>query len=103
MIDPRITETAELADIHLRVKPGRDAWLLAAILGQLVQQDLIDHHWLAEHANGHETVIEALAASRPETRYPIGDDAHFMLDMEKSCSDREIDAFILDMYRSAPV
>jgi anaerobic selenocysteine-containing dehydrogenase len=61
VIDPRITETAELADIHLRVKPGRDAWLLAAILGQLVQQDLIDHHWLAEHANGHETVIEALA------------------------------------------
>ena len=50
-----------------------------------------------------QTVIEALAASRPETRYPIGDDAHFMLDMEKSCSDREIDAFILDMYRSAPV
>ena len=43
VIDPRITETAELADIHLRVKPGRDAWLLSAILGELVQQDLIDH------------------------------------------------------------
>ncbi|MBT7757877.1 MAG: molybdopterin-dependent oxidoreductase, partial [Rhodospirillaceae bacterium] len=32
VVDPRITETAELADIHLRVKPGRDAWLLSAIL-----------------------------------------------------------------------
>ncbi|MDP6829583.1 MAG: molybdopterin-dependent oxidoreductase [Alphaproteobacteria bacterium] len=61
VIDPRVTETAELADIHLRVKPGRDAWLLAGILGQLVQQELIDHDWLAEHAQGQEAVIEALA------------------------------------------
>ena len=61
VIDPRVTETAELADIHLRVKPGRDAWLLAAILGQLVQADLIDHDWLSEHAQGHEAVIEALS------------------------------------------
>lgn len=60
VVDPRITETAELADIHLRVKPGRDAWLLSAILGQLVQGDLIDHDWLAEHAQGQEAVIEAL-------------------------------------------
>ncbi|MBT5192263.1 MAG: molybdopterin-dependent oxidoreductase, partial [Rhodospirillaceae bacterium] len=60
VVDPRITETAELADIHLRVKPGRDAWLLSAILGQLVQQDLIDHDWLAAHAGGHDEVIEAL-------------------------------------------
>ena len=61
VIDPRVTETVELADIHLRVQPGRDAWLLAAILGQLVQSDLIDHDWLAAHAQGHEAVIEALA------------------------------------------
>ncbi|MBT3373484.1 MAG: molybdopterin-dependent oxidoreductase [Rhodospirillaceae bacterium] len=61
VIDPRVTETAELADIHLRVQPGRDAWLLAAILGQLVQADLIDHAWLAAHAQGHEEVIDALS------------------------------------------
>jgi len=60
VIDPRVTETAELADIHLRVKPGRDAWLLSAILGQLVQQDLIDHDWLAAHAQGQDAVIEVL-------------------------------------------
>jgi len=49
VIDPRRTETAELADIHLQVKPGTDAWLLAALGGVLVQEDLIDHEWLREH------------------------------------------------------
>ena len=35
VVDPRRTESAELADIHLQVKPGTDAWLLAAMLGVL--------------------------------------------------------------------
>src|SRR6185503_11198098 len=47
VIDPRRTETAELADIHLAVRPGMDAWLLAAILAILVEEDLLDHAFLA--------------------------------------------------------
>ncbi len=46
VIDPRRTETAELADIHLAVKPGTDAWLLSAILAILVEEDLIDRAFL---------------------------------------------------------
>src|SRR5262249_23093152 len=38
VVDPRRTESAEIADIHLQVKPGTDAWLLAALLGVLVQE-----------------------------------------------------------------
>ena len=30
VIDPRRSETAEMADIHLQVRPGTDAWCLAA-------------------------------------------------------------------------
>jgi anaerobic selenocysteine-containing dehydrogenase len=59
VIDPRRTETAELADIHLQVKPGADAWLLAALGGVLVQEDLIDHEWLREHADGVEDAVAA--------------------------------------------
>ncbi|MEO7736086.1 MAG: molybdopterin-dependent oxidoreductase [Kofleriaceae bacterium] len=62
VIDPRRTETAELADIHLAVRPGTDAWLLAAILGVLVEEELIDRGFLADHAHAGEveTILAAL-------------------------------------------
>ena len=60
VIDPRRTETAELADIHLRLKPGTDAWLLAALTGAVVQEDLLADQWLREHATGVEEVLSAL-------------------------------------------
>jgi anaerobic selenocysteine-containing dehydrogenase len=60
VIDPRRTETAELADIHLRVKPGCDAWLLAALAAVIVQEDLHARSWLSEHAVGVEEVIAVL-------------------------------------------
>jgi anaerobic selenocysteine-containing dehydrogenase len=57
VIDPRRTESAELADIHLQVKPGTDAWCLAAMIAVIVQEDLVDHDWLAGNAAGHEAAI----------------------------------------------
>ena len=62
VIDPRRTETADLADIHLQVRPGTDAWLLAAIGAVLVQEDLLDGAWVAEHTTGLDDVVPALAA-----------------------------------------
>ncbi len=59
VVDPRRTETADYADIHLAVRPGRDAWCMAAIFGYLVQSELLPLGWLAEHAMGHEKVIAA--------------------------------------------
>jgi len=55
VIDPRRTETAEMADYHLRLRPGSDAFCLAAILGVLVQEDLINHDFIRERTrNGDE-------------------------------------------------
>lgn len=58
VIDPRRTETADYADIHLAVHPGRDAWCLAAMIGHVVQGDLLPTDWLSEHAVGLEPVVE---------------------------------------------
>jgi anaerobic selenocysteine-containing dehydrogenase len=68
VIDPRRSETAEMADIHLQVKPGTDAWCLAALAAILVQEDLVAHPWLAEHATGFAE-ISAVLRSIPVQRY----------------------------------
>ena len=60
VIDPRRTETAEMADLHLAVRPGTDAFLLGAILGLLVRRDAVDQAFLAEHTTGYADVREAL-------------------------------------------
>ena len=57
VIDPRRSETADLADIHLAVKPGTDAWLLAAMLGVIVQEGLVAADWVAEHTDGADEVL----------------------------------------------
>jgi anaerobic selenocysteine-containing dehydrogenase len=67
VVDPRRTETAAMADLHLAVRPGADAFLLGAILATLVRRDLLDHAFLAEHTLGFEAVREALA------RIPVAD------------------------------
>ena len=61
IIDPRVTESAEIADIHLRVRPGGDAWLLGAMLKILVTEDLADRGYLAERANRLDE-LEAMLA-----------------------------------------
>ncbi|MCM1943295.1 molybdopterin-dependent oxidoreductase [Streptomyces sp. G3] len=62
VIDPVRTATADLADIHLQVRPGTDAWCLAGLLGVLVQEDLLDHAFLTARTTGADTVIAELKA-----------------------------------------
>lgn len=61
VIDPVRTETADLADIHLQIRPGTDAWCLAAILAVIAQEHLIDHEFVAAHTCGADDVLRHLA------------------------------------------
>jgi anaerobic selenocysteine-containing dehydrogenase len=61
VLDPRRTETAELADIHLQVRPGTDAWCIAALGAVLVQEGLLAKQWLGAHATGVDEVVAHLA------------------------------------------
>ena len=60
VIDPRRTETAEMADYHLRVRPGTDAFCLAAILGVLAQEDLINPDYIRDRTQNSDELIDAL-------------------------------------------
>ncbi|MEO0424513.1 MAG: molybdopterin-dependent oxidoreductase, partial [Pseudomonadota bacterium] len=61
VIDPRRSETAAKADYHLAVKPGTDAWLLAAMLGTLLRKDWIKREWIERHTIGFEAVEQTLS------------------------------------------
>lgn len=60
VIDPVLTDTAKMSDFHLRVRPGTDAWCLAALAGILVRENLCDEAFLTEHVHGVEAVRDAL-------------------------------------------
>jgi anaerobic selenocysteine-containing dehydrogenase len=61
VIDPRRTETAELADVHLAPRPGTDAVLLAAVANTVLADGLASLGAIDGHVNGIDEVRVALA------------------------------------------
>jgi len=66
VIDPRRTETAEIADQHLFIRPGTDAWLLMAMLNTLFAEDLINTGHLTDLLVGIDEVGSACESFTPE-------------------------------------
>jgi len=62
VVDPRRTESADLADIHLQVAPGGDAHLLAAMLKMIVTEGLAATSWVDEHTVGFDELRQHLDA-----------------------------------------
>ena len=56
-LDPKRTETADMSDIHLAVRPGGDAWLLTALIGAILQEDLSDKRFIEEHVDNLGEVL----------------------------------------------
>lgn len=61
VIDPRRTQTAKMADIHLQVRPGMDAFFLAAMLTVIIQEGLEDRAFLEKYTIGFDMVRAALS------------------------------------------
>lgn len=56
VVDPRRTETAKKADIFMQVKPGKDAFLLSALLAYIIQNGLQDDAFIAERTTDFDKV-----------------------------------------------
>jgi len=56
VVDPRVTETAKLADIHLRLRPGTDALLFKAMIKILLTEGLVAKDYLAARVDGFEAI-----------------------------------------------
>jgi assimilatory nitrate reductase catalytic subunit len=61
VIDPRRTATAEIADLHLALKPGSDVALFAGLLVHLARSGAVAADWVRQHAAGFETALVAAA------------------------------------------
>jgi assimilatory nitrate reductase catalytic subunit len=66
VVDPRVTKTAMMADLHLPVKPRSDIALLNGIAHVLIRDGLIDAQYIAEHTTGYEYFKAFVAAFTPE-------------------------------------
>ena len=66
VVDPRRTETADLADTHLFIRPGTDALLLAALVRTILEGKLERPGRLAVLMEGLEQVRAAVAPFAPE-------------------------------------
>lgn len=65
VIDPRKTETARRADIHLQVLPGHDAAIFAAMIKIVITERLYDSAFVAENVSGFEALRDAVEAIDP--------------------------------------
>ena len=54
--DPRRTETAEAADLHLQILPGTDVALFNGMLHVMLWEGWLDHGYIAAHTNGFDAL-----------------------------------------------
>ena len=66
VVDPRRTRTAELADEHVRIRPGTDAVLLAGLIRELFATGRVDPGDLAAHLNGLDDLAAHVEVFTPD-------------------------------------
>ncbi|MBX3161743.1 MAG: molybdopterin-dependent oxidoreductase [Deltaproteobacteria bacterium] len=66
VVDPRRTETAQLADRHLFIRPGGDAFFLLGIVHALFAERLVRLGRIAPHVAGLAELEAAVAGFAPE-------------------------------------
>jgi anaerobic selenocysteine-containing dehydrogenase len=59
VIDPRRSEVARFADVHLQPRPGEDPTLIASLLHVVIREGLVDEEFVRRHVQG----FDALRAS----------------------------------------
>ncbi|WP_104205278.1 nitrate reductase [Billgrantia saliphila] len=63
VIDPRVTDTCEIADLYLGLAPGSDARLFTGLLAWMAERNKLDRVYLEAHTQGFD---EALAAANEQ-------------------------------------
>ena len=79
VIDPRRTELARLADLHLQLRPGSNVALLNAMGHVLVKEGLLDQEFIATRTEGVDDWLKTVSDCTPEAAEAItGVPAHLI-------------------------
>ena len=57
VIDPRRSETAKIANIHLALRPGTDALLLKSMIAIILREGMHNQEYIDNHANGFMEIL----------------------------------------------
>ena len=66
VVDPRVTKTAMLADLHLPLAPRSDLALINGLIHFVIEHDLIDHDYISTHTSGFEALRDSVREYTPE-------------------------------------
>ncbi len=66
VIEPRKTESARRAHVHLQVRPGEDAADLTGILRILISRNALDHEFVEDNVEGLDSLTAAVEPFTPE-------------------------------------
>ncbi|MBP1357399.1 MAG: formate dehydrogenase subunit alpha [Sulfolobus sp.] len=61
VIDPRVTGTAKIADLHLQINPGTDIFLYNAVANYLINNNLIDQKFIEDRVENFEEFKKAVS------------------------------------------
>ena len=64
--DPRRSDVARLAHIHLPVRPGEDPALLAGMINVIIAEGLYDRNFVGAHVDGFDALQAAVAPFTPD-------------------------------------
>ena len=56
VVDPRVSETARLADIHLAIRPGTDALFIKSMIAIILDKGLYQADYIEQHTEGFERI-----------------------------------------------
>ncbi len=65
-VDPRKSEVASRADLHLQIKPGQDAVLLAGLIHIILNEELHDKAFCDEHIENLDTFKDTISLFTPD-------------------------------------
>jgi len=66
VVDPRLTPTAAIADIHLRLRPGTDGALALGMANVMISEGLYDKEFIEKHSHGFKEYKEYIKDFTPE-------------------------------------